>query len=64
MLGNNVRQMGKVFDLGGKKISDLSVKEFYNLCHEVFVHGVICIKNQNLDVYSDYVSSLYRLGDA
>ena len=64
MLGNNVRHMGKVFDLGGKKISDLNVKEFYNLCHEVFVHGVICIKNQNLDVYSDYVSSLYRLGDA
>ena len=56
--------MGKVFDLGGRKISDLNIKEFYNLCHEVFVHGVICIKNQNLDVYSDYVSSLYKLGDA
>ncbi|KAM3144695.1 hypothetical protein pb186bvf_003302 [Paramecium bursaria] len=58
-----MRQMGRIIDLGGRKISDLGVQEFYKLIHQVFIDGLICVKNQHLDLDKDFLSVICKLGN-
>jgi len=57
-------RLGHKIDLKGRKISDLNVKEFYNeIAGQLWEHGVICVKNQNMTLY-EYISVVNRLGNA
>lgn len=57
-------RLGYKIDLNGRKISDLNVKEFYNdIAAQLWEHGVICVKNQNMTLY-EYISVVNRLGSS
>lgn len=57
-------RLGYNVNLQGRKVSDLNVNEFYNtIAANLWDHGVICIKNQDLTLY-EYISVVNRLGYA
>ncbi|KAM3144674.1 hypothetical protein pb186bvf_003281 [Paramecium bursaria] len=58
------RQLGTIIDLGGRKISDLSLNEFFQVQKQMFHHGVICIRNQKMDLAHEFLSSIFKLGHA
>ncbi|KAM3144682.1 hypothetical protein pb186bvf_003298 [Paramecium bursaria] len=58
------RQMGFTVDLKGKKVSELNVDEFFDLCYLVFQHGVICVKKQDLDLGQEFIPTISKLGEA
>ena len=57
------RQMGFVVDLKGRKVSDLSMFEFYELMDLAFLHGVICVKDQYLDLSDELLPCIAKIGN-